>query len=115
MARHRHPLRENRSLLPRHPLPRSNNGLAESHQALTGLSEVIKLRGHDEVVLVQALDLLGPQRDRRVAPAEAEAEAEAEADVGVVALRLGQFGGARHRSEERRVGKECRSRWSRYH
>ena len=24
-------------------------------------------------------------------------------------------GGAEHRSEERRVGKECRSRWSPYH
>src|SRR2546429_7002226 len=26
-----------------------------------------------------------------------------------------QAGGGRHRSEERRVGKECRSRWSPYH
>ena len=25
------------------------------------------------------------------------------------------FGGTRSRSEERRVGKECRSRWSPYH
>ena len=36
--RHRHPLRENRSLFPRHPRPRSNNGSAESHQALTDFS-----------------------------------------------------------------------------
>ena len=28
---------------------------------------------------------------------------------------LGEEGGARERSEERRVGKECRSRWSPYH
>jgi hypothetical protein len=47
------------------------------------VGEAVELGGHDEVVLVQALDLLGPQRDRRVAPAEA--------DVGVVPLRLGQF------------------------
>src|SRR3712207_9255873 len=36
----------------------------------------------------------------------------------VSAMRMGrqmQFFGARVRSEERRVGKECRSRWSPYH
>src|SRR2546430_8176369 len=32
--------------------------------------------------------------------------------VGAVAVRPGD---AEHRSEERRVGKECRSRWSPYH
>src|SRR5947209_15080997 len=35
---------------------------------------------------------------------------DSEAGVRKQALRL-----AEHRSEERRVGKECRSRWSRYH
>ena len=29
--------------------------------------------------------------------------------------KLGQVGPEKHRSEERRVGKECRSRWSPYH
>ena len=28
---------------------------------------------------------------------------------------LGKYGRLRRRSEERRVGKECRSRWSPYH
>src|SRR2546427_598999 len=32
-----------------------------------------------------------------------------------VAARRRQFAGLRVRSEERRVGKECRSRWSPYH
>src|SRR6266446_9497504 len=32
----------------------------------------VNLGGHDEVVLMQSLDLLGLQRDRRVAPTEAE-------------------------------------------
>src|SRR2546429_2470555 len=31
------------------------------------------------------------------------------------ARRIDRRGGPRHRSEERRVGKECRSRWSPYH
>jgi len=31
------------------------------------------------------------------------------------ALRGGSFGNFKYRSEERRVGKECRSRWSPYH
>ena len=36
--------------------------------------------------------------------------------TGAVAVALGSNPGARtHRSEERRVGKECRSRWSPYH
>src|SRR3989441_11948356 len=35
------------------------------------------------------------------------------ADVNDAALRLGSL--AHQRSEERRVGKECRSRWSPYH
>src|SRR2546425_12615367 len=38
---------------------------------------------------------------------------------GIAALQCGAFhiatGGATYRSEERRVGKECRSRWSPYH
>ena len=36
--------------------------------------------------------------------------------VGVEALAaVGSVGGLNYRSEERRVGKECRSRWSPYH
>src|SRR3989454_12398736 len=42
-----------------------------------------------------------------------------ELDVPVVALsqlsRAPEQRGGEHRSEERRVGKECRSRWSPYH
>ena len=30
-------------------------------------------------------------------------------------LRLNGYGSIKYRSEERRVGKECRSRWSPYH
>src|SRR2546426_1398748 len=36
-------------------------------------------------------------------------------DVGVIPRALPQVGLLVHRSEERRVGKECRSRWSPYH
>src|SRR5262245_21622161 len=32
----------------------------------------VNLRGHDEVVLMQSLDLFGLQRDRRIAPTEAD-------------------------------------------
>ena len=35
--------------------------------------------------------------------------------IGAVALSAVLFGGVAGRSEERRVGKECRSRWSPYH
>src|SRR6266478_1549258 len=46
-------------------------------------ADPVDLAGHDEVVLVQPFDLLGAQRDGRVAPAEA--------DVGVMAFALGQL------------------------
>src|SRR5256886_1030255 len=35
--------------------------------------------------------------------------------AGIRDAEIQQFGGANERSEERRVGKECRSRWSPYH
>ena len=44
------------------------------------LGEPIDFRSHDEVVLVETLDLLGAQRHRRIAPAEA--------DIGMVAFGL---------------------------
>jgi hypothetical protein len=43
----------------------------------------VHLGGHDEVVLMQSLDLLGLQRDRRVAPIEA--------DVRMMAFSFRQF------------------------
>jgi hypothetical protein len=46
------------------------------------VSELIQLRRHYKVVLVQALDLLRLQRDRRVSPAEA--------DVGMVTFGFRQ-------------------------
>src|SRR2546430_10025395 len=50
--------------------------------------------------------------------AEARARALAEEDVGRCGGRSGGWaarGAGVRRSEERRVGKECRSRWSPYH
>ena len=58
---------------------------------MRGGGEPIELRRHDEVVLVQALDLLGAQRHRRIAPAER--------DVGVVHLGFGQLGGTFDKAE----------------
>jgi hypothetical protein len=43
----------------------------------------VNLGGHDEVVLMQPLDLLGLQRDRRVAPTEA--------DIRMMAFRFREF------------------------
>src|SRR5256885_17038902 len=37
------------------------------------------------------------------------------ADAKKIAIMGGSYGGYATRSEERRVGKECRSRWSPYH
>ena len=37
------------------------------------------------------------------------------ADIGVQTNRLSNAAAGNPRSEERRVGKECRSRWSPYH
>src|SRR6267378_5905566 len=43
----------------------------------------VNLGGHDEVVLMQSLDLLGLQRDRRIAPTEA--------DIRMVAFGFREF------------------------
>ena len=59
-----------------------------------GPNDTIQLGGHDEVVLVEALDLMGVKRHGRVAPAEG--------DVRVMALSLGQIGGTLH--ERKRLG-----------
>ena len=37
------------------------------------------------------------------------------ADMGAEVIRIEKIDGSEDRSEERRVGKECRSRWSPYH
>jgi protein-L-isoaspartate(D-aspartate) O-methyltransferase len=55
---------------------------AESSSALVR-RQAFELRRHDEVVLVQAFDLPGLQRDRGVAPAKG--------DVGMMALGLGEL------------------------
>src|ERR1051326_8865061 len=69
------------------------------------------------------------RHESRVARTAAEILAQVEPDTHVVGIDEGQFfdnklvevantlaaRGLRVRSEERRVGKECRSRWSAYH
>ena len=48
-----------------------------------------------------------PRNDGHINPLEEMTEEEKEAEAEKLAVML--------RSEERRVGKECRSRWSPYH
>src|SRR2546427_12306234 len=55
----------------------------------------------------------GPERYVRDAPTVGEAEHVTR--LVADALRVDPHLAARERSEERRVGKECRSRWSPYH
>src|SRR3954447_13012560 len=59
-----------------------------------GRNGTIQLRCHDEIVLVQALDLVGVKRHGRVAPAEG--------DVRVMALSLGQISSTLHERERLR-------------
>src|SRR4051812_43120852 len=59
-----------------------------------GRNGTIQLRGHDEIVLVQALDLVGVKRHGGVAPAEG--------DVRLMALSLGQISSTLH--EPKRLG-----------
>src|SRR2546430_4083837 len=57
-------------------------------------------------------------RDARVGPLKQQARRIRPAAHGVVARAVAaadDHGELGHRSEERRVGKECRSRWSPYH
>ena len=67
-------------------------------------------------IRIAALDLDGTllSRENTVTPATRQAIADAVAR-GVVVLPATGRALANLRSEERRVGKECRSRWSPYH
>src|SRR5262245_47268546 len=55
------------------------------------IDHAVDLARHDEVVLVQSLDLLGGERDGRVTPAEA--------DIGVMAFGLGELPDPLHEAE----------------
>src|SRR3712207_7552493 len=69
----------------------------------------------DLLVLVQAAVEVGVAGVERIgATPDLGAVADAVA-VGVVKRRVGAVAVDLVRSEERRVGKECRSRWSPYH
>lgn len=63
------------------------NGFAVSLLAVKGptraIEDSVDLGRHDEIVLVQSLDLLSAQGDGRVTPAET--------DVGVMAFGLGEL------------------------
>ena len=60
----------------------------EGHPAI---EHPIDLARHDKIVLVQSLDLLGAQRDGRVAPAEA--------DIGVMAFGFSQVAHVSNKAE----------------
>ncbi len=60
-------------------------------RAIRPTEHPIDLACHDKVVLVQSLDLLGAQRDGRVAPAEA--------DIGVMAFGFSQVDHEEHKAE----------------
>src|SRR3712207_4440435 len=85
---------------------------------------VRKLRGQDEdgagdVLHLLVVDLVGAVRGPVVVLVDAvEEEDDRHAALGVVEVVAAveeALGVIRLRSEERRVGKECRSRWSPYH
>src|SRR5215472_12299724 len=59
--------------------------------AIQPIEDPIDLARHDEIVLVQSLDLLGAQRDGRITPAEA--------DIGVVSFGFSQVADVAHKVE----------------
>src|SRR5207302_4280364 len=52
------------------------------------IGHAVDLARHDEIILVQSLDLLGAQRDGRATPAET--------DIGVMAFGLGELADLLH-------------------
>src|SRR5256885_16446214 len=91
-------------------------GTRAAHEpAPTRSSDVVTLEELSRVAtastLFEALHALRPAWFRRN---PTTLRPQAESDV-VVYLDQSRLGGPETRSEERRVGKECRSRWSPYH
>src|SRR2546427_1361897 len=67
---------------------------------------------------LNALDMVQARRSQQRETAVEKAEGIEKEDVGITPLGVPMLAGPgaiSTRSEERRVGKECRSRWSPYH
>ena len=69
------------------------------------------------ILLTQAADFMGPalQRTLQACGAEVVADNRDFLDPKAPQKLIAEVGSFDVRSEERRVGKECRSRWSPYH
>ena len=78
--------------------------LGISKDAFKALAMLLRADGHEIVAY-----------PNRAATAEALIERVCDADVIILANQPLRRDVLRSRSEERRVGKECRSRWSPYH
>src|SRR2546430_17731041 len=85
--------------------PAMPSGRAEAEGSPLLLDERAEADGETDGDLVEG-DVHDPAEQR---------DALAELDDGHRVGRVGREGARRDRSEERRVGKECRSRWSPYH
>ena len=83
---------------------------AEGQQIPADLLDEAALAEEDEAALDGEIDALADDHGHHVG-----AEVGQAAVGGVVAEDVPLEGLAEQRSEERRVGKECRSRWSPYH
>ena len=77
--------------------------------------ETDKRRLMQRIMARTALVDLGRIKARRFTAPELEAQARAKAKLLNLPFRIVHASGSTARSEERRVGKECRSRWSPYH
>src|SRR5256885_2946568 len=96
------------------PFPPSNEAAAGPDLPTAVANDDRAFEGHE---LDAALQLL-VERAQYITGATGAALAIADGDEMICRASVGTPGpavGARLRSEERRVGKECRSRWSPYH
>jgi len=85
-------------------------------QAKEYANDIAELLDKDETNRIDALITLGIMRAKEYQQKVARYLKDADEDVRVCAvIALVLMDADRYRSEERRVGKECRSRWSPYH
>ena len=97
---------------------RLGNAYLDSARTQTDAAEKTKQNTEAYTDLQKAIELKKAQKpatDPNKAKGDTHDLATYHDNLGAAAARLGKLDEAQARSEERRVGKECRSRWSPYH
>ena len=91
---------------------REESGIEDESELHSGVS--VRARSNNSVIMNMVRDICSEKGDALAEEIE-NGQVQVKIEDQKVVVELLSDGKKRNRSEERRVGKECRSRWSPYH